>query len=159
MVIDTKAPVYVRRVVEIQATIELVWETMTEFTRWPEWNGEVKSVTATGPVEPGTDFTWKVRGGTITSRLQEVQRPARLVWTGRLRPMGIEAVHAWKLEPHDGHTMVETEETWSGTMVKFLSAPARRMLARSVESGLAGLKRRCEIRAAGDVERSPVSDD
>jgi hypothetical protein len=173
--IDRGAPVEAKGLVDIEATEVLVWEVLTDLERWPQWNPEVKSVSVAGPVAPGMEFRWSTRfwegtvpvtgtrlrasAGTITSRFQEVERPKLLGWTGRLSPLGIEAVHVWKLEAHNGRTRVLTEESWSGLAVKFLRGPARSMLQQSINRGLEALKSECERRVGGEgAERLPQED-
>jgi uncharacterized protein YndB with AHSA1/START domain len=157
--IDRNAPVRASGEIEIQATEELVWEVMTDLERWPKWNSDVKSVSFWGAIRPGTEFRWRVIAGTITSRFQEVEQPRLLAWTGRLSPLGIEAMHVWKLEAKTGATLVRTEESWGGLVVRALRGRARSMLQTSLDKGLEALKAECERRVGGEEpERTPVED-
>jgi hypothetical protein len=157
--IDRHAPVIAAGDIDITATEELVWEVMTNLERWPAWNPDVKSVSFWGAIAAGTEFRWRVNTGTITSRFQSVERPRLLAWTGRLFPLGIEAVHVWKLESRAGFTRVRTEESWNGVAVRLLRGRAKGMLQQSIDRGLAALKSECEKRVGGDEpERMPVLD-
>ena len=157
--IDQHAPVKAFGQVAIEATERLVWEVMTDIERWPRWNQDVKAVSFWGAVAPGTEFRWKVSGGTITSRFQAVEAPTLLAWSGRLSPLGVEAVHVWRLENSGGVTKVTTEESWNGVAVRLLKNRAARMLQDSLDRGLRALKAECESRIGGDAaERTPVSD-
>jgi hypothetical protein len=74
-----------------------------------------------GAVQPGTTFSWKSGPGTITSTFQLVDRPTELAWTGKT--LGIPAIHVYRLRPSDqrlGHTVVWTEESWSGLLARLL---------------------------------------
>ena len=157
--IDRHAPISASADTDIAATEELVWEVLTNIERWPVWNNDVKSVSFWGAIAPGTEFRWRVATGTITSRFQQVERPRLLAWTGRLFPIGIDAVHVWKLEAHNGATRIRSEESWSGIAVRLLRGRARSMLQQSLDRGLAALKSECEKRVGGDApERPPVDD-
>jgi hypothetical protein len=160
-VIDQHAPVRAFGQVTIEATERLVWETMTDIERWPRWNPDVKAVSFWGTIAPGTEFRWKVTGGTITSRFQRVEAPSLLAWSGRLSPLGVEAVHVWRLESVGGGvTRVTTEESWNGLAVRLLRNRATAMLQQSIDRGLRALKAECESRVGGEAaERTPISDD
>jgi hypothetical protein len=159
--IDQHAPVKAYGQVNIEATERLVWEVMTDIERWPRWNPDVKAVSFWGALAPGTEFRWKVTGGTITSRFQRVEAPTLLAWSGRLSPLGVEAVHVWRLEaPGGGVTTVRTEESWNGFAVRLLRGRAATMLQESLDRGLKALKDECERRTGAEgPERTPITDD
>ena len=90
-------------------------------------------------------FRWKAGRATITSTLRQVERPRVLAWTGKAT--GIDAVHVWRLEPRDGGTFVQTEESWQGLLVRLLSGPMRKSLQKAVDGGLEHLKAEAERRA------------
>jgi hypothetical protein len=46
------APVSSRRAIEIAAPPEVVWEVLTGFGEWPQWNPDVKSMSYEGPLAP-----------------------------------------------------------------------------------------------------------
>lgn len=140
------APVKSKREVQIAAPPEVVWEVLTGFERWPEWNPEVKSMSFEGPVAPGSEFRWKAGPGTIVSTLEEVDRPRFIKWRGRT--LSIKAVHDWRFEPSNGGTRVETEESFSGFLARLFRGSLQKTLDRSTESGLEHLKRESERRAA-----------
>ncbi len=54
---------------EINASADRVWEILTDFDRYPEWNPQVPS--ASGVIEPGAK---------IDLRLKFPSRPAMNVW-------------------------------------------------------------------------------
>jgi hypothetical protein len=68
-----------------------------------------------------------------------------IAWTGRI--FGIGAVHVWPFEPHDGGTLVRTEESFDGLVARFFRRPLRKTLDRALESGLRHLKVEAERRA------------
>jgi len=142
---ESEAPVRSRREIEIAAPPEVVWEVLTGFERWPQWNLVVKSMSFDGPVEPGSQFRWKAGPGTIVSTLEQVEPPRYVRWRGRT--MSIKALHEWRLEPRDGGTSVETEETFSGLLARIFRGQLQKTLDKSLDEGLTQLKREAERRA------------
>lgn len=145
MQIDEKAPATARAEAHIDALPAVVWQVMTDFERWPDWNPDVASVALDGPPAEGTVFRWRSGPGTITSTLRVLAPEREIAWTGRT--FGIRAVHVWRLTPHDGGTRVVTEESWDGWIVRLISGPMGRTLAQSIERGLGYLKEEAERRA------------
>lgn len=139
------APVRSRREIDIAAPAEVVWEVLTDFDRWPQWNPEVKSMSWDGPLAPGSAFRWKAGPGRIVSTLEEVDRPRYVRWRGRT--MSIAAIHEWRFEERDGGTHVETNESFSGVLARLLRGSLQKQLDRALEAGLDHLKREAERRA------------
>ena len=139
------APVIASGETEVAADPEVVWEVMAAIDRWPDWNPDVKSAFLEGELAPGSKFSWKAGPGTITSRIQQVERLQSLAWTGR--SLGINAVHVWRLEPRDDKTVVRTEESWEGLLVRIFRSPMQKMLQRAIDAGLLHLKAEAERRA------------
>lgn len=142
-----EAPVSSRREIQVSAPPEVVWEVLTDFGRWPEWNPEVKSMSFEGPLAPGSMFRWKAGPGTIVSTLEELDPPRYVRWRGRT--MSIAAIHEWRLEPRDGGTHLETEESFSGLIARVLRRSLQKQLDGALEQGLEHLKREAERRSAG----------
>ena len=140
------ASVRSKREIEIAAPREVVWEVLTGFEQWPQWNPEVKSMSLKGPVEPGTEFRWKAGPATIVSTLEQVDPPGYIRWRGRT--LSIKALHEWRFEPSNGGTRVESDESFSGLLVRLFRGSLQKTLDRSTESGLVQLKRESERRAA-----------
>jgi uncharacterized protein YndB with AHSA1/START domain len=134
------------REIDIAAPPEIVWDVLTDFARWQEWNPEVKSMSYEGPLAPGAMFRWKAGPGTIVSTIEEVDRPRYARWRGRT--MSISAIHEWRLDERDGGTHVETEETFSGVLARLLRRSLQKQLDRALEEGLVHLKREAERRFA-----------
>ena len=145
MEIDRDAPAFARSQAEIAADPETVWGILTGFESWPGWNPDVSSVAIEGEVAEGTVFRWKAGRAAITSTLRQVERPRVLAWTGKTT--GIDAAHVWRLEPRDGGTLVQTEESWQGLLVRLLRGPMRKSLQKAVDGGLEHLKAEAERRA------------
>ena len=145
MELEQDAPVVASSEADIAAPAEATWDAITDFASWPEWNPDVRFVEIDGPVEPGTQFRWKAVP-TIASRLEEVEAPRRLAWTGKT--FGVRAVHVWSFEPRGDSTLARTEESWSGFLPRLLRGQLRRTLQKSLDEGLTRLAAEAERRAA-----------
>ena len=143
---NENAPVRAAAEVEIGAPPQVVWEVLTRFEKWPNWNPNVKSMSFPGPLAPGTEFRWKSSPGTIVSTLERVEAPNYIAWRGRT--LTIDAYHEWWLEPRDGGTQVRTQESFSGLLARLLRRTLQKTLDKSLEDGLERLKREAERRSA-----------
>jgi uncharacterized protein YndB with AHSA1/START domain len=144
MEVDTDAPAVARAEIEVEAEPEIVWAVLTDIAGWPSWNPDVRSATPEGPLAGGTRFRWKAGPGTITSTLQEVERPHLVSWTGTT--LGIRAIHVHRLEGRGSATLVRSEESWDGPLVRLLRQSMRKTLQKAIESGLRHLKAEASIR-------------
>jgi hypothetical protein len=139
------APVKGTAEVDIAAPPQAVWDVLTRFENWPNWNPDVKSMSFEGPLAPGSTFRWKAGPGTILSTLDRVEPPRYISWHGKT--LTIDAYHEWWLEPRDGGTHIRTEETFSGLLAKILRGTLQKTLDKSFEVGVERLKRESERRA------------
>ena len=148
MEVNEHAPAVARGAIEVAAPPEIVWAVLTDVESWPSWNPEVKSASFEGPLTNGAQFRWKAGPGTITSTLQSVEPPRLIVWTGKT--FGIKAIHVHRLEPHrdTGSTIVKSEESWEGLLVRLVRRPMTKTLQKATDSGLRHLKTEAERRAA-----------
>ena len=141
----SEAPVRSSQEIEIAGPPEIVWDVLTDFEQWPQWNPDVKSMSFAGPVAPGSEFKWKAGPGTIVSTLEAVEPLRRISWRGRT--MSIKAMHEWHLESRDGGTLVKTEESFSGLLARLFRGSLQKTLDKSTSEGLEHLKREAERRA------------
>jgi uncharacterized protein YndB with AHSA1/START domain len=140
--IRSGAPVVSAAQIEIDAPQGVVWDVLTAVDRWPSWNPAVKSASLQGGLEEGAVFRWKAGPGTIVSRLEEVEAPSRIAWSGR--SMGIKAFHVHTLEQRNGRTLIRTEESYEGLIARLFSGRLRKMLDDSLRDGLRHLKAEAE---------------
>lgn len=145
MDIDRSAPATAEDETLIQADPETVFSVISVLDEWPSWNPDVKWVKPEGPIRPGTAFRWKAGPSTITSTLEEVERPRAIGWTGRT--MGIRAVHVFRFEAQDGGTRAYSAESFDGLIPRMLRGYSRRTLEKGIRSILARLKAEAERRA------------
>jgi hypothetical protein len=144
--INRAAPAIASGEALIEADPETVFSVISAIGEWPSWNPGVRSARLEGPLEPGTVFRWKAGPSSLTSRLEVVDPPAAIVWTGRT--MGIRAIHAFRFEARDGGTLAHSEESWEGLIASLLKGWSRRTLEKGIEDVLAHLKAESERRAA-----------
>jgi hypothetical protein len=138
------APVKGTAEIDIAAPPQAVWDVLTRFDNWPNWNPDVKSMAFEGPLAPGSTFRWKAGPGTILSTLDRVEPPRYISWHGKT--LTIDAYHEWWIEPRDGGTHVRTEETFSGLLAKILRGQLQKTLDKSFQAGVECLKRESERR-------------
>ena len=147
MRVNERAPVVATSELEIAANPDLVWEVLTAIDRWPTWNPDVKAASLNGPLAEGTVFRWKAGPGTITSTLLRVEPPRLIAWRGKT--FGISAIHVYQVQPRDGTTLVRSEESWEGLLVRVFRGRMQRSLQQSLDAGLRHLRTEAERRAAG----------
>jgi hypothetical protein len=133
--------------IEVEAPPQVVWEVLTGFENWPNWNPEVKSMSFPGPLARRTEFRWKAGPGMIVSKLDRIEPPRYISWHGRT--LTIDAYHEWWLGPRNGGTHVRTEESFFGLLARLLRWPLQKTLDRSFENALERLKLEAERRPAG----------
>jgi hypothetical protein len=140
------APVRTTAEIDVDAPPQVVWEVVTRFENWPNWNPDVKWMSFPGPLAAGTEFRWKAGPGTIVSTLDRIEPPRYISWRGRT--LTIDAYHEWWLEPRDDGTHVRTEEAFYGLLARLLRGPLQKTLDKSFEDALQRLKGEAERRSA-----------
>ncbi len=142
MDINTDAPVITRDEILIYAPIETIWEIQTDVAGWPSWQPEVDGAQLDAPLAVGSVFRWQTAGLDITSTVEEIDPPRRVVWGGAAQ--GIVAVHVWTLEPREDGVLVRTAESWDGEPVTAQAETLQGALDGSLRNWLENLKRTAE---------------
>ena len=145
MDINSDAPVITRDEILIRAPIDTIWDMQTDIDEWPSWQPEVDGAELDGPLAVGSVFRWQTAGLDITSTVEEIDAPRRIVWGGPAP--GIVAIHVWALEPQDDGVRVRTEESWEGEPVLAQTEALQSALDGSLRSWLENLKQAPEERA------------
>jgi uncharacterized protein YndB with AHSA1/START domain len=140
--INEKAPVVGWSEIEIAAAPEVAWNVLTAIGRWPDWNPAVNSVGFEEGIDEGSEFRWKAGPGSVSSTIEEVDRPRRIVWTGR--SLGVKAIHVHTFEPCAGGTLVRTEESYDGLAARLFQRRLQRMLTTALDDELRHLKAEAE---------------
>jgi len=113
-------PVHVRNELDMTAVQEHVWAWLLRSTLWPTWyinSANIKILEGRGPdLQMGTRFRWKTFGVTITSTVLEYIPCECIAWNAHT--FGIDAYHAWVLQPSAQGCHVLTEETQHGWLAR-----------------------------------------
>jgi uncharacterized protein YndB with AHSA1/START domain len=144
--INRRAPVIASDEVFVAAPPEDVWAVLADVDSWPAWNSDVSRARLEGPLAVGSVFRWRSGSVNLVSTFGEVEPGRRLGWTGRA--VGTRAVHIWTLIGRDGGTLVETEESFEGWLVRPLKGYMQRTVEKGLESWLRDLKTRVEAGGA-----------
>ena len=142
MEINPKAPAIARHEIEIDASIDRIWQLLTDVDRWTDWHPLISEAKLDGLFKVGTSFRWKSGGSEIVSTLQEVEPQQRITWTGKV--FGIQAIHVWILEPQGDGAIVRTEESFEGWIVSLLKGMMQKTLDTALQNWLALLKTKAE---------------
>jgi len=146
MDINRNAPAIGAGEIQIAAPPEAVWGILSDIDGWPSWNAEVKSAHLEGPLAVGSRFRWKSGSASLSSNLQQVDPPKQIGWTGTT--LSIKATHVFRLEPRDGGTFVQSEESFEGFVARLLKGFSRKTIDSAIRAFLAGLKREAEARTS-----------
>ena len=118
--------------IEIEATSEQVWEILTNFADFPQWNPYLRRVSeVSGEIEVGAKLEMEVQplGGSATTfkaTLIKVEPNRELRWRGHIIMPGLfEAEHSFTIEPVDTNRVkfVQHEEfrgILAALMLRFL---------------------------------------
>ena len=83
--------------------------------------------------------------------LQRVDRPRMLAWTGST--FGIKAIHVPVLEPRGANTLVKSEESYDGLVVRMFRGLLQQRLDVALANGLRHLKVEAERRATHQADK------
>jgi hypothetical protein len=142
MGINNSAPASATHEITINAPLEVIWNLITEITRWSAWNPAVSKAKLNGSFAPGTTFDWKSNGFAIHSTLQEIAPMSRLVWTGKA--LGTSAIHVWTFEAVGDGLRVRTAESFDGWLVKLMRGSMTKTLDGALTAWLQRLKQTAE---------------
>jgi hypothetical protein len=134
--------------IEIAAPPERVWEVLTDFDAYPEWNPFMRSVLGSG--ETGSRVTVRIeppgaRGMTFKPTILTAEPQRELRWLGRLFVPGLfDGEHRLAIEPlDDGRSRFVQSERFTGLLVG-LFAKTLAATQRGFEQMNLALKRRVE---------------
>jgi len=110
-----KAAVHARNEIDIQATPDTVWSWLVRAKTWPSWYSNSHDVVIEGGASilgPGSKFSWKTFGVTLSSRVEEFVPNQKITWSSR--GMGVNSFHVFLIEGRSSGCHVLTEETENG---------------------------------------------
>lgn len=133
--------------IEIDATPERVWQVLTEFALYAEWNPFI--LAAAGSAEAGEQLELRMqppggRGMTFRPVVTAAESPRRLEWLGKLLFRGLfDGRHRFEIEATSGGTNFIQSEEFTGVLVPLLA----RSLDRSTRQGFELMNRAIKERA------------
>lgn len=136
--VDRDAPVVVELTTLIDAPLDVVWGLHADIDGWPTWQKDVAQARLSGPIAPGTSFTWETHGLSIVSTIEEVVPQQRIVWGGPSQ--GIVGVHVWTFDQTPDGVSVRTTESWAGPPIAADPDGMRAALIASLSAWLVALK-------------------
>jgi uncharacterized protein YndB with AHSA1/START domain len=143
----SNCPVHVRNKLTMAASQERVWAWLTRATLWPTWyvnSTNVQILEGPAPdLRKGTRFRWKTFGVTLTSTVLEYIPEERIAWDAHAS--GIDAYHAWVLQPSDRGCCVLTEETQHGWLAILGKLLMPKRTYRFHQLWLEGLERKASV--------------
>jgi hypothetical protein len=138
-----------RTEIDIQASPDRVWEVLTDFAAYPDWNPFITQARGTARVgERLTNRMQPVGGRGVTFRPTVLQADPgrRLRWLGRLVAPGIfDGEHTFTIERlGDGGVRLVQEERFRGLLVPLMARSLDRRTLPGFELMNRALKRRAE---------------
>lgn len=137
---------------DIDAPPEVVWQVITDLTRYRDWNPFITSLDGDLRVGGQLRATFSLPGRkprTFTPTVIVFEPGRQLTWLGRLAiPKLFDGEHSFSIEPRDGRTLFIHTERFRGLLPPLLG----RMLAATHDAFVAmdtALARRAETVAAG----------
>ena len=111
--------------IEINATPERVWQVLTDFAAYAEWNPFITEAEGTAIVGNRLEIRMNPPGGraaTFRPTLTQVQAPERMEWLGKLLFKGLfDGRHRFEIEAtSDGTNFIQSEE-FTGVLVPLLA--------------------------------------
>ena len=141
-----------RSEIDIDASAERVWDVLTDFSSYPEWNPFIKSID--GEAREGAKLTVRVeppggRGMTFKPTVQSADAPREFCWLGwLLLPRLFDGEHIFELRATDeGGTRLVQREEFGGVLVSPLLRWVRQSTLRGFEEMNLALKARAEAAA------------
>ena len=146
MTINASAPAVACKEIRINASPEEVWRVHTNIDAWSDWNADVSSARLRGSLATGSVFEWKSNGVGLRSTIEVLEPVSTIGWTGK--GLGSRARHIWTLVPDGDGTILKTEESLEGWIVRLLKASVQRTLDSTLDAWLLDLKNEVEMGSA-----------
>jgi hypothetical protein len=138
-----------RSEIDVHATPERVWQVLTDFAAYPQWNPFITR--ADGEARRGRRLTLRMQpaGGRATTfrpTVLEAAQGRQLRWPGRLLVPGLfDGEHRFTIRPlGDGQVRLVQQEDFRGLLVPLLAGSLDRRTLPAFEQMNQALKRRAE---------------
>lgn len=112
--------------IDIDASAAKVWEILTDFAAYPDWNPFLRSMSGEPSIGGKMKIAFQPPGGhaiTMRPRLLEFEPERKIRWLGHLLVPGLfDGEHTLMIDELDaGHTRFTQHEKFSGLLVPFTS--------------------------------------
>ena len=138
----------IRTEIRIHASREKVWQILTDFQNYPNWNPFIKAVE--GTVKPGEKIRVRIeppgaKGMTFKPKVLTVSHNQEFKWLGNLLIPGLfDGEHKFELiENEDGSTTFIQSEKFSGILVPLL----KKQLQNNTRKGFEAMNQKLKILA------------
>ena len=133
----------IRTSISINASKEKIWQILTDFEKYPEWNSFIKSVT--GEVKVGNQIQIKLQGMTFKPVVLTFIENSELKWIGHLWFKGLfDGEHTFKLIDNENGTInFEQSENFTGILVKLFT----KSLNKDTKNGFERMNKELKLRA------------
>lgn len=123
--------------ITINAPVEKVWAVLTDFSRYPQWNPFVLSLT--GAVKKGNKIKVKLPGMKFSPTVKAFEANKELRWLGHLFLPGLfDGEHRFELiKKENGNTEFIHAERFTGILVPLF----RKMLDGSTKAGFESMNK------------------
>ncbi|MEM8888815.1 MAG: SRPBCC domain-containing protein [Bacteroidota bacterium] len=134
--------------IRIEASPEAVWNILTDFDAYPEWNPFIKKIE--GEVAVGNKIKAEITDMTFKPRILAFDHKQKLEWMGRLGMPGIfDGRHYFILKDNgDGSTTLIHGEHFKGILVPFFKKKLMHDTKAGFEAMNQALKERVEARVS-----------
>ena len=132
--------------VDIRAETEIVWDTLVDIERWPEWTRSVDKIERLDKAELGIGCGVRIRQPRIPVAIWKVTEfESGKSFTWESRAIGIKNVATHLLQPRgDGVVTVTLTLTQTGWVAWLVRSRAEKTAREYLAMESQGLKRRCE---------------
>lgn len=139
--------------IEINAGAERVWEVLTDFMSYPEWNPFIRFIRGIPEEDTRLEVRIQARGTkgmTFRPRVLVADAGQELRWLGRILMPGIfDGEHRFVIQPlADGKVLFQHSESFSGVLVPFFRDSLDRDTKRGFDEMNLALKARVEAMEA-----------
>lgn len=133
----------IKTAITINASKEKIWEILTDFENYNQWNSFIKSVT--GTLKVGNQIKVELQGMTFKPVVLTLNENSELKWLGHLWFKGLfDGEHKFKLTDNgNGMTIFEHSENFSGILVKLFS----KSLDKNTKNGFEQMNKELKLRA------------
>jgi hypothetical protein len=135
--------------IDIEASPERIWEILTDFSSYPDWNPFVRKIEGEGSEGSKLKVILQPPGmkpQTFTPKVVKWRPPGQFSWHGRLIMPGLfDGIHEFEIEPlEEGKTRFHQRERFKGFLVSAVLSKVGTATLAGFEAMNEALKQRVE---------------